>query len=185
MKGKKRKIKKNSNNRLMYFFVTIGILVALAVGVYAFGTFNPSSFGHSLGELAAPAGCIAGQILQYNGTSFVCGSGGSGSACPSGMTASYSYVNEGEDSYAKVSVSGETSHTTNVFGTDTCGGDVNNLYSGPDFSTPTMDHGLICNAAASVSCRDIWRFRPCSGCDYYYSANDYVCKRRATLKCVE
>jgi hypothetical protein len=88
MKEKKRGLKKFSNNRLLYFFVTILIVAVLAVGVYAYGTSNPSIFGHSYGEIGAPAGCSAGQVLQYNGTNFVCGSG-AGGGVPSGTLQGY------------------------------------------------------------------------------------------------
>jgi|WetSurMetagenome_2_1015567.scaffolds.fasta_scaffold21883_8 hypothetical protein len=193
MKYKKRKIKKNFNNRLIYFFVTLGILVALAFGVYAFGTFNPSSFGHSLGELAAPSGCTAGQLLQYNGTSFVCGSGAGGSACPSGMTASYSYVNAGEDgsvAYGPVdsgmgcgSSSNPTFANSESAGADTCNGDKSlNAWYTPSTSIWT---GSACVESASFYCRDIVLFRdPISHC-YFYNYRDFNCKRRATLTCVE
>jgi hypothetical protein len=49
---KKRKVKNRShNNRLMYTLITLGILAVVAVGVYAYGTSNPSVFGHTATEM--------------------------------------------------------------------------------------------------------------------------------------
>jgi hypothetical protein len=206
MKGKKRKIKKNFHNRLIYFFVTIGILVALAVGVYAFGTFNPSYFGHSAGEIAAPAGCTAGQVLQYNGTSFVCGSGGAGGgACPSGMTTSYTYANEGEDTSSQVRTltrttspafplpPGANCYTAEWWSDcDTPGGprvirtsewlsQVATQYGYVDTCGNGIDMGTVysCSASESRTCHDI------KGSISSLSDYEVVCKRRATLKCIE
>jgi|WetSurMetagenome_2_1015567.scaffolds.fasta_scaffold580921_2 hypothetical protein len=49
-RGMKKKV--HSSNRIIYFFVTLGILIAVAVGVYAYGTSNPAAFGHSGSEIA-------------------------------------------------------------------------------------------------------------------------------------
>jgi len=50
-KKKELTIKINFSNRLLYTFIVLGILVLVAVGVYAYGTSNPSTFGHSTGEI--------------------------------------------------------------------------------------------------------------------------------------
>ncbi len=38
-------------NRWLYILIAIGILAVIGVGVYAYGTSSPSTFGHSAGEL--------------------------------------------------------------------------------------------------------------------------------------
>jgi hypothetical protein len=49
---KKEVIKEKSfNNRLLYTFILLGIVFSLTLGVNAFGTSTPSTFGHSVGEL--------------------------------------------------------------------------------------------------------------------------------------
>ncbi len=60
------------SNRWLYTFIAILIIAAIGVGIYAYGTSNPSVFGHSSGELAPPAGCTNGQFLQWNGNAWVC-----------------------------------------------------------------------------------------------------------------
>jgi len=71
------------SNRTLYSLISIFVLLTIAVGVYAFGTSNPSNFGHSLGEINLPS-CSSGQVLEYSGGNWVCGtddvgSGGGGS----------------------------------------------------------------------------------------------------------
>ena len=55
----------NLSNHWVYLLVTIGIISTLAIGVYAYGTSNPSSIGHSIGEINWSSGTIA----QLNVTS--------------------------------------------------------------------------------------------------------------------
>lgn len=50
-RGLKINIKINLTNRWLYTFMAIGILAIISVGVYAYGTSNPSTFGHSSGEI--------------------------------------------------------------------------------------------------------------------------------------
>jgi hypothetical protein len=186
MKEKKRMKKKHDSNRLIYFFVTLGILMAVAVGVYALTAGIKPNPGHTINELSPPIGCSAGQFLQFDGTNWTCSSSAGGSACPSGMTPSYSYVNEGEDSYHEFPV-GNPEPTTNIYGPDTCNGDtVNMLTPAQSSSLGFIAHpGLECNADTSISCRDVWKTSYCYQCTQFYMAADYTCKRRATLKCVE
>jgi len=44
-------IKINFSNRWLYTFIVLGILAVVAVGVYAYGTSTPSTFGHSIEEI--------------------------------------------------------------------------------------------------------------------------------------
>jgi hypothetical protein len=83
-KGRGIQIKINFTNRWLYTFIAIGILAIVGVGVYAYGTSNPSTFGHSIGELAAPSGCLAGQFLKYDGTNWVCSASTSQDYCSGG-----------------------------------------------------------------------------------------------------
>ena len=48
---KKRKNNFKFSNRVIYSLITLAILAIFAVGVYAYGTSNPSSFGHSGAEI--------------------------------------------------------------------------------------------------------------------------------------
>ena len=60
------------SNRTLYTFITLGVLVLLGIGVYAYGTNNPQIFGHSIDELAAPLGCTSGEFLQWSGSQWTC-----------------------------------------------------------------------------------------------------------------
>jgi len=48
---KKKELVIKIDHKLLYTFVVLGILVLIAVGVYAYGTSNPSTFGHSPSEI--------------------------------------------------------------------------------------------------------------------------------------
>ena len=64
---------KNKSNFLLYVLITVVILCAVAFGAYAYGTSNPSAFGHSVEEIAPPTGCAAGQFLKWTGSAWSCG----------------------------------------------------------------------------------------------------------------
>ena len=72
-RGKGVTINIHLTNHWLYTLIAIVILVAVAVGIYAYGTWNPSTFGHSLGEIA---NCGANQTLKMNaaGTAWTCSS---------------------------------------------------------------------------------------------------------------
>jgi len=53
---KKKEIVIKIDHKLLYTFVVLGILVLIAVGVYAYGTSTPSTFGHSAGEIEFTGG---------------------------------------------------------------------------------------------------------------------------------
>jgi hypothetical protein len=74
----KKRGQRKFNNRLLYTLITFGIMIAISVGIYAYGTSTPSVFGHSYSEIQA---CGANQVLRMNsaGTAWVCGEA-SGSA---------------------------------------------------------------------------------------------------------
>ena len=57
------------SNRWLYTLIAIGIISILGVVVYAYGTSNPSAFGHSINELER---CSSGQMLRTSGGSWVC-----------------------------------------------------------------------------------------------------------------
>jgi hypothetical protein len=74
-KFKKLKIKKlqiNFTNRWLYTLIVFFSLVVIGVFVYAYGTNDPATFGHSAGELEAPSGCSADQFLKWTGSSWTC-----------------------------------------------------------------------------------------------------------------
>ncbi len=56
MVKKKRGI--DLSNKLIYTFVVLSILALIAAGVYAYGTNNPSNFGHSIGEINFAGGIV-------------------------------------------------------------------------------------------------------------------------------
>jgi len=67
----KRKVQINLSNRLLYTFITLGILTIVAVGVYALGSV-PSPVGHAISELQT---CDTDdQVLKMSGGVWVCGS---------------------------------------------------------------------------------------------------------------
>ena len=53
------KIQINFSNKLVYFILTLIIILGLGIGVYAFGTSNPSVFGHSAGEVQVNVGGVS------------------------------------------------------------------------------------------------------------------------------
>lgn len=72
MQKKKREMFKSISNKLAYTIITLCIVILLAIGVYAYGTSNPSVFGHSIGELAPPTTCTANQVLTWTGSAWAC-----------------------------------------------------------------------------------------------------------------
>src|SRR3989344_8976577 len=62
----------NLSNRVAYSLIAILMLAIVGVGVLAFGTNTPSTFGHSLGEIAPPSPCTSGQVLSWTGTAWAC-----------------------------------------------------------------------------------------------------------------
>ena len=67
-----KKIQINLSDRTSYTLIALVSIILLGVGVYAYGTSSPSTFGHSLGEIAPPTGCNSGQVLSWSGTAWVC-----------------------------------------------------------------------------------------------------------------
>jgi len=72
-----KKGKRFLSNRLAYTLIIIGILIIVAVGVYAANSLltpgvapNP---GHTISQTAPPSACSAGQVLQWTGASNVDG----------------------------------------------------------------------------------------------------------------
>jgi len=74
-KSNKLKIKKlqiNFTNRWLYTLIVFFSLIVIGVFVYAYGTNDPATFGHSAGELEAPSGCGTDQFLKWTGSSWTC-----------------------------------------------------------------------------------------------------------------
>jgi len=59
-----KKVIINLSNRTFYTLISIGVLVLLGVGVYAFGTNDPSVFGHSIGEIDWNSGVISNLAIN-------------------------------------------------------------------------------------------------------------------------
>ena len=68
-RGRNVNIHISLSNRWLYTLIAIGLIAVFGVIVYAYGTSNPSTFGHSIGELAPPSECTSGQVLVWNQTS--------------------------------------------------------------------------------------------------------------------
>jgi hypothetical protein len=70
----KNKMKKkiNASDKLAYTLMVIFSFILIGVGVYAYGGTAPATMGHSIGEIAAPAGCASGQVLTYSGSAWTC-----------------------------------------------------------------------------------------------------------------
>jgi hypothetical protein len=73
-KGRGRKIQINISNRWLYTFIAIGIIAIIGVGVYALTPGVAPNPGHLISEMAPPSPCTAGQVLQFDGTNWVCNS---------------------------------------------------------------------------------------------------------------
>lgn len=78
------------SNRLLYTFITIGILLIIGAGVYA-TTYTASGAGHPYTEIST---CGANQILKMNsaGTAWTCATDATGSSGISGCTLSQTYA---------------------------------------------------------------------------------------------
>ncbi len=62
----KHKSKFVMSNRLLYTFIAIAILAVVGVGVYAWNTGTPSTFGHSAGELDLSGGVNGNAVFNGN-----------------------------------------------------------------------------------------------------------------------
>lgn len=87
-KMKRGKIESNVSitRRVLYTIILLSIVmgIGIGVGVYAYGTQNPSSFGHSAGEISLSEG-VAGNAV-FLGSIDVAGDfkvGNSGTSCVS------------------------------------------------------------------------------------------------------
>ena len=56
----------NFTNRFLYTFVAFIFILIIGVGVFAFGTFTPSTFGHSASELDLSSGVSGNAIFNDN-----------------------------------------------------------------------------------------------------------------------
>jgi len=68
----------NFTNRFIYTFVAFVFILIIGIGVFAFGTSDPSTFGHSADEFAPPVGCLVNQVLQWDGVNWICAGFSSG-----------------------------------------------------------------------------------------------------------
>jgi len=69
---KKRKpIKNKLSKKFIFVIIILTLLIGVGIGVYAFGTSTPSTFGHSLGEIALPS-CSEGQTLGITNGAWSC-----------------------------------------------------------------------------------------------------------------
>jgi len=66
-------MKQNTSNRGIYFLITLGIIIALSVGVYALTAGTTPNPGHAISEMGVPTGCGSASALMWDGSSIVCG----------------------------------------------------------------------------------------------------------------
>ena len=72
------KLEVNFSKKTIVPIVAAVLALASIITVIAFGTNNPSTMGHSIGEIAPPAGCTSGQVLSWTGTTWSCSTSSSG-----------------------------------------------------------------------------------------------------------
>jgi len=70
-KGKKIQI--NISNRGIYFVVTLAIIIALSVGVFALTAGTTPNPGHLISEMGVLSNCGNNSALMWNGSNLVCG----------------------------------------------------------------------------------------------------------------
>jgi hypothetical protein len=167
-KKKELGIKINLTNRWLYTFIVIGILAIIGVGVYAYGTSAPATFGHSIGEINWQSGIIS-KLNVTNlciGTDCKTGWPSAAGVCPTGMTAYYNYSNDGEDVY------GTGTYTGSNAPTDTCNGD---RYA-----------GYTCVPSFSGTCSDTVGLNPSTGsCANNCNTRIVTCKQSMYVRCKE
>lgn len=60
------------SKKLNYILLGAFAVILFGVGISAFGTSNPSNFGHSFAELEQPSGCLAGEVVSWTGSAWDC-----------------------------------------------------------------------------------------------------------------
>ncbi|OGI11994.1 hypothetical protein A3K64_00060 [Candidatus Micrarchaeota archaeon RBG_16_36_9] len=192
-KGKQRaKLQINFTNRWLYTFITVFLLAAVSVGVYAYGTNSPTTFGHSAGELAPPTGCASGQFMQWDGSAFVCAVPSTLlTDCPSGYTAqiTYDYLTLSEDIYGgQIYLADCDSSKCDKAPADSCNENWISPYTcSPSESKTCIDSYIPSPGNCHVGCNYCGSPTTCDGCsgDCYYR---YVtCKqvRKTNVVCVQ
>ena len=63
---KRLNIQINFTNKFVYTFISFTILLLIGVSVFAFGTTNPSTLGHSAGELDLSSGVSGNAVFNGN-----------------------------------------------------------------------------------------------------------------------
>ena len=87
----KKRLTINISNKVFYTFSALAIMALLAIGVYAYGTNNPSFFGHSAGEIDGVCKFLNGAWVD----------------CPSGQEDLEAYVNNDNELCYPISGGGE------------------------------------------------------------------------------
>jgi hypothetical protein len=70
-----KKIKHNSQNRILYAFIILGLLIGLGIGVYALAPGVAPNPGHLITQVAPPDPCSTGQFIKWDGSTWVCANG--------------------------------------------------------------------------------------------------------------
>ncbi len=193
MKKGRRGIQINFTNRWLYTFITVFLLAAVGVGVYAYGTSTPTTFGHSAGELAPPTGCASGQFLQYTNSSWTCASPSSFPACPSGstLTFTYTYLDVGGDTYGGQTYLADCdSSKCDKAPADSCDGNWISQYTCSQTETRTCVDSYIpspgsCTTSCSMCNKGPIACGGCSGnCYYRYVTCVEKRTRRTNIDCI-
>ena len=158
MRNKKEKTEKRILKRFSYIFIILGILTIIAIGVYALAPNIIPNPGHNISEISIPSGCVAGQFLKYDGTTWVCAS-----ICPPGThIVTTTYTNGLEDIYGS-----STSISCSSLPTDTCDGSTD---------------AYTCSVSDSKTCTDIRKFFSSGDLGgWICTKRDVTCKKAAML----
>ena len=84
------------SNKALFVYGSLFLLIVFVGVAYAFGGNQPSVMGHSLGEINLPS-CVAGEVLEFDGTNWVCGTAAGGGSGVEMVTGSYT----GDGSYPR------------------------------------------------------------------------------------
>ena len=77
-----KKIKHNNQNKILYAFIILGILIVLTISAYALVPGVAPNPGHVITQVAPPSPCVTGQFIKWTGSTWVCADGTGGTPLP-------------------------------------------------------------------------------------------------------
>ena len=63
---------KKRERMLIYVLIIISILLIAGIMIYSLAPGEVPTPGHNISEISIPSGCVTGQFLKYDGTTWVC-----------------------------------------------------------------------------------------------------------------